>query len=74
MSTTPDEAKTLAVKADSKAQAEALDALIEEARKLCAIDYCFGQADRDAKDLRCWRLISRLSTLNLSGQSSGAAR
>lgn len=40
-----------------------LASLVAEAKALCEIDYCFGEADRQAKELRAWRLISRLAQL-----------
>jgi len=40
-----------------------LTELVTEAKALCDIDYCFGEADRQAKERRAWVLISKLSKL-----------
>lgn len=45
------------------AAGKTLRELIAEAKELCEIDYCFGQADRDAKERRAWSLISQLAAL-----------
>ena len=49
------------LQAKSEPAMPGLSELVAEAKALCDIDYCFGEADRQAKERRAWVLISKLS-------------